>query len=961
MRLRVSLGIAMLVGLAGFWALRPAVRAQPPSPEARLDPTRIALLLRFGSPDGQPATWEGQVSVEGGSLVALRGWRFQDDDAAEPSGRFSFRLRRANQPQVPPAQRALAENGLLVVVAGGPGTEVRVTTHRGEFAFAPARLLPGQPAQRALGGLVTISRVTPFERLTAGETEDDFPAVASARDGTLWVAYIAYTNGVPERSQINFRYETPPPDFQALAAPAGGDQLWVTQFRAGRWSAPVPLTEPRRDLYRCAIALDGAERPVVVWSENRNGEWDLYARTLDGDRWRPAVRVSANPGPDIHPAMATDAHGRVWLVWQSFVRGQSEIVAARYVAGRWSEPAVVGSGPANEWDPAIAADAAGNVAIAWDSYAKGDYDVALRILPAAGSIAPGEPTWVAASLDFEARPALAYDRAGRLWIAWEEMPARWGKDFGNLVRDEGRGLYQQGPQLRVRVRSGNEWLQPAESPGESWPNALRQANNFVRLATDGEGRMWLLFRHREPLSRGPIGTVWYTYATTCEGNRWSAPILLPNTDAISDSRPAIARGPGGSLLVVQGSDARQHRTGNEPYNYDLWVNLLRSEAPVVAPALVAAPPPGIATPESSTESEDVARIRAYRFRIAGRSYRLWRGEFHRHTEISPDGNGDGPLLDMFRYGLDAAQLDWIGNGDHDNGSGREYTWWITQKLTDVFHLPRRFTPMFTYERSVRYPDGHRNVMFAQRGIRTLPRLAGDQPNGVSPDDTKMLYRMLRQFDGICASHTSGTDMGTDWRDSDPLAEPIVEIYQGARRSYEGPGQPRVGTGPDDSPGGWQPAGWVWNALDRGIKLGFQASSDHGSTHISYAIALVEEPTRRGVLSAFQRRHCYGATDNIILDVRCGDRMMGDEFTLREAPYLLIRAIGTAPIARVDVIKNGAVVYSTQPNQPEARLLWKDPQPTSTANGRPSYYYVRVQQVDGEVAWGSPLWIHYRGE
>ena len=30
--------------------------------------------------------------------------------------------------------------------------------------------------------------------------------------------------------------------------------------------------------------------------------------------------------------------------------------------------------------------------------------------------------------------------------------------------------------------------------------------------------------------------------------------------------------------------------------------------------------------------------------------------------------------------------------------------------------------MYTYERSCSYPDGHRNVVFAQRGVRPLPRL-----------------------------------------------------------------------------------------------------------------------------------------------------------------------------------------------------------------------------------------------
>ena len=115
--------------------------------------------------------------------------------------------------------------------------------------------------------------------------------------------------------------------------------------------------------------------------------------------------------------------------------------------------------------------------------------------------------------------------------------------------------------------------------------------------------------------------------------------------------------------------------------------------------------------------------------------------------------------------LDAGALDWIGCCDHDNGNAREYTWWIEQKLTDIFYSPGTFVPMFAYERSVVYPEGHRNVIFAQRGIRTLPRApisAVDNP--VHAPDTQMLYAYLRYFDGIVASHTSATNMGTDWRE-----------------------------------------------------------------------------------------------------------------------------------------------------------------------------------------------------
>src|SRR5262245_18084696 len=115
-------------------------------------------------------------------------------------------------------------------------------------------------------------------------------------------------------------------------------------------------------------------------------------------------------------------------------------------------------------------------------------------------------------------------------------------------------------------------------------------------------------------------------------------------------------------------------------------------------------------------------MRSYRIEAVDKKYQLLRSEFHRHTEWSWDGGPDGSQEDMFRYAIDAAAMDWIGNGDHDSGGGREYSWWLTQKLTDAYHVAQQFTPMFTYERSVPYPHGHRNCLFARRGVLTLPRL-----------------------------------------------------------------------------------------------------------------------------------------------------------------------------------------------------------------------------------------------
>jgi hypothetical protein len=336
----------------------------------------------------------------------------------------------------------------------------------------------------------------------------------------------------------------------------------------------------------------------------------------------------------------------------------------------------------------------------------------------------------------------------------------------------------------------------------------------------------------------------------------------------------------------------------------------------------------------------------------GKKLRLLRGEFHRHTEYTSHRDGDGMLEDAWRYALDAGHLDWMGNGDHDNGLHHEYMWWQIQKMTDLYLHAPHFLSVQSYERSNAYPNGHRNVILPRRGIRPLPRgdLKGTEQEGTP--DTKLLYAFLKQYGGICASHTSGTNMGTDWRDNDAEVEPVVEIYQGHRHNYEHFGAPRAAT-KETNIGGYQPAGAVWNALAKGYKLGFQSSSDHISTHISYAIALTDDCSREGLIAAFKRRHCYAATDNLILDVRSGEHLMGDIFETKSAPTLNIHVHGTGPVARLDVIRDNKHVFSAEPQQPVVRLNYTD---MDAKPGQTSYYYVRVQQADGNLAWASPMWI-----
>ncbi len=701
----------------------------------------------------------------------------------------------------------------------------------------------------------------------------------------------------------------------------------------------------------------------------------------------------------------TDSNGKVWLAWQGWRDGRAAIFTAHQDGKGFTSPEKISTSAKNEWNPAIAADKAGRVAVAWDSYRNGNYDVYERTW--SNSWEAEVP--IAASARYEAYPSIAFDPKGRLWVAYEEGGEGWGQDFGaysspGIALDKGRAIRLRAlePDGRlvtiqssidknlIGIPSGRPDITASQLDGEPRDPDTQSAanrkpdqapeggaqttakNTLPRLTIDDSGRVSIAFRTAHPIWWSPIGTVWSEYVISFDGKQWSKPIYLDHSDNLLDNRPAVLSTAAGKLLIVNSSDGRRkfvpansimgEREGTkDPYNNDLWSQELDlgpgdQVLPVVALSQ------SERTPSAPTwESVEVTGAKAIREYKAGPdgSYHIVRGEFHRHSEISMDGGGDGTLLDQWRYVLDAVDVDWIGCCDHDNGAGREYSWWIIQKLTDVFYAPGKFTPLFAYERSVSYPEGHRNVLFAQRGIRPLPRLPLSSENDFAhAPDTQMLYAYLHQFDGVSASHTSATSMGTDWRDNDPQVEPVVEIYQGLRQNYEIPDGPRANS-EKDSIGGWRPKGFISLALDKGYRLGFESSSDHVSTHISYANILVKgDVTRESLIDGFRKRHVYAATDEILADVRSGDYLAGDEFTTTTLPTLNVKLEGTSKFAKVVIIRDGKYVYSNAPDTQNVEFTWRDNQPNK---GKNSYYYVRGEQDNGEIVWVSPFWITYKGD
>ena len=794
-------------------------------------------------------------------------------------------------------------------------------------------------------------RIVDPVRLTEDTRSDDFPDIVT-HPSDRSVAWMAWSSFDGYRDEVRLaRYDTE-------------NQRWAT------WTQ-VPGVSG--DVWRPRLAFDGEGRIWILWSQQVDGNFDLYGRWYDGTIFGPLQRLTSAAQSDFdHDVAFRD--GGIHLVWQAFRGRQSDVYYMAYADGAWGEEVLVSASPANDWEPAVAADSRGRAIVAWDTYDKGRYDVLMRRIEGGR---PGPVVEVASTERLEARPDLAVDGGDRVWVSYEAGRVNWAKDQGRLDAvgtAPGYPIYDLRA-VEVVAYEGERRLGMAapfeiERGEKAYTPDSGQLHHYGRLAIDDQGRLHLLVRNRQGRR---LADYWRVFISTLTEDGWTEPAMFPYSRGRSSMFAAAAPAPDG-LWIAWPRDG--HPT------FSVMVNL--PEETVIENVYAARYEPGVPasraqlsdrTPEvpsrpagHPSEARDVRRIRDYRVRVGGRQLRILRGDTHRHTELSMDlrGSPDGSLLDFYRYMLDAAAMDWGFVSDHQYGADRTYWWWLTEKAADLFHT-EGYASLFGYERSVRYPNGHRNVFHTRRGIQNVPFFVRPEEymqrhNGIGPvieGDTKMLYEEIRRTGGLAISHTSATNMGTDWRDNDPELEPVVEIFQGDRYSYECAGCPFSDPGGDYPSEGSamleeiHPDGMVSSAWAKGHRLGVIASSDHLSTHMSYAMVYAETATREGVADAIRLRHTYAATDNIIVDFRIGEAFMGDEIgTSGAVPAIRARVLGTDTVREVALIRNNEVIYTVSPGTRETEFEYTDREPVATEN----FYYVRAVQSNDEIAWSSPIWV-----
>lgn len=327
--------------------------------------------------------------------------------------------------------------------------------------------------------------------------------------------------------------------------------------------------------------------------------------------------------------------------------------------------------------------------------------------------------------------------------------------------------------------------------------------------------------------------------------------------------------------------------------------------------------------------------------------------------------GTGTTEEFFGWGRDVAGLDFCAPANHYNWRF-EVTDDIWQGLVadcNRFNDPGSFVTLVSYEWGGIGGSGHKNIYYRGDSGPFHFWYQGEHEN----PDALWQDMAARGLEALTVPHHPKSMGGSDWRFRNDRYQRLVEICSLWDIAEE--------SGPLS----------VQAALAMGHRLGFVGGTDshyglanQGSFHVNdgngLACVVAPELTREAIWQALHDRRCYATTgDRILLDFTIDGEPMGSENSVELAGAgprtLRMRAAGTAPITRVEVIRNSEVVFSAGPQSDVWEEEWTDTSDLAAVAFAPTfpddrpfvYYYLRIFQANRQRAWSSPIWFTQAGK
>ncbi|MCC7011790.1 MAG: CehA/McbA family metallohydrolase [Planctomycetes bacterium] len=337
--------------------------------------------------------------------------------------------------------------------------------------------------------------------------------------------------------------------------------------------------------------------------------------------------------------------------------------------------------------------------------------------------------------------------------------------------------------------------------------------------------------------------------------------------------------------------------------------------------------------------------------------RVFWADFHGHTAVS---DGSGTANDYFDFARNVAALDIAALTDHDHWGmlfvdEQPELWRAQVDSARRAHEPGRFVALPGYEWTS-WLTGHRHVLYFGE---QAPLFSSMDERYESPEQLRETLRDQHAL--IVPHHPAGGPIAIDWRHApDPELEPVVEMCS-AHGTSEALDCARVIHSP-------RPGHFARDALARGYRLGFVGSGDGHDGHPGLAwkgphyptgglaAILADELTSDGVYRALRARRCYATSGpRILLRFALGRARMGEAIPAAEVNRegnLYLQVVGASALERIEVVVGASELLSI----PCRNELEFSASATLSDLKPGEFVYVRVLQLDGGMAWSSPVFV-----
>ena len=361
------------------------------------------------------------------------------------------------------------------------------------------------------------------------------------------------------------------------------------------------------------------------------------------------------------------------------------------------------------------------------------------------------------------------------------------------------------------------------------------------------------------------------------------------------------------------------------------------------------------------------------FTVGVATFQLYFGELHSHTAEYSDGTGT--LEQALAHAKNAERIDFLAVTDHsnyydtkDNPNGDmtdaskgkmtadgSMTLWQEAKATAAQYADANFIPIIGYEMTWSGQYGHMNT-FNSIGFesRNVPKyVVKGGPGLIAYYDRLVEVARIDKENGrkttINQFNHPGTTFGTfeDFAHYTPAYDELITMIE------VGNGEGKVGGSMY-----WPSYQYYTMALDKGWHLAPTNNQDNhkggwGDSNTCRDVIYTDNFSEEGLYDAMRNMTMYATEDNDLeIYYTLNDQVMGSIMNLEQGEKLTIRVDFKDPtdkVQKVSVIANGDVTVKSKTFNAQSGS-WE-----IELDNNYSYYYIRVDEVDADIAVTAPVW------